>query len=973
MRPLFFALFIASGFTGLIYESIWTHYLKLFLGHAAYAQTLVLALFMGSMTVGAWAAGRGALRWPNLLLGYAVVEGLIGLCALGFHDVFLAVTAYGYEAMHDAGSPAAAGAVKWTLSALLILPQSVLMGMTFPLMAGALWRRAPERAGNAVALLYFGNSFGGAVGVLTSGFLLLEWLGLDTTMRMAGALNLLIALAAAALARRREARLPQVREGGARWTGLDRLLIAVALLTGLASFVYEVSWIRMLSMVLGASTHAFEVMLAAFILGLALGGLWIHRRIDRLREPALLLAGVQVAMGLLAASTVLTYGYTFDAMLALMGTVARTDAGYALFNLGSFALVLAVMLPATVCAGMTLPLLTLALVRRGHGEASSGRVYAANTLGALLGVGLAVHVGLPLLGLRGLLYAGCAVDVAAGLALLIGLGNGRRLWFAATALGSVAAIVLPAGATSFDQRLMAAGVYRKGHRLEADSRVIAQQDGKTATVHVTASKDILAIRTNGKADASLSTSPTAPPAEDEATAVLAGLLPLMHRPDAKVAANIGFGSGLTTHAMLSTAQLDRLDTIEIEPAMVDLARRFRPINERAYSDPRSRILLDDAKTVFATSGQVYDIVVSEPSNPWVSGVSGLFSVEFYRLVKRYIRPDGLMVQWIQLYEIDLALVASVMKALGQEFGDYALYAANSADIVLVATPAPSLGPLRTDILRDPEATRLLRRAGVFGPGDLGLRRIGGRSDLEPLIEAVAVAANSDFRPVLDTGAARSRFLQRDAGELMALKQLWLPAMEMVGAGAAPASEGVTPFPPYPVTKPFYLARLVRDAVEDRPVVRTGLASELIPNINALIGPCRTAPDADALGVLLNVAANTLPYLPREEAERFWLALRAGGCARMAAAVSPPWNDLLLAVARRDGRTMAQRATELLATDRRLGGPPRKYLVAAAMLGLTSLGDRAGAWEVWSGARDGLDAPERDALIFRLLTAHARRG
>ncbi|MGH8697740.1 MAG: fused MFS/spermidine synthase, partial [Burkholderiales bacterium] len=192
---MLFLLFTISGFAGLIYESIWSHYLKLFLGHAAYAQTLVLALFMGGMALGAWLASRMSGRWPNLLRGYAIVEAVIGLAAIAFHALFVATTEAAYGSILPAlGSDTGAALVKWSLAAALILPQSILLGMTFPLMSAGLLRRHPERPGEALAMLYFTNSFGAAIGVLASGFVLIDRLGLPGTIQVAGALNLALAV-----------------------------------------------------------------------------------------------------------------------------------------------------------------------------------------------------------------------------------------------------------------------------------------------------------------------------------------------------------------------------------------------------------------------------------------------------------------------------------------------------------------------------------------------------------------------------------------------------------------------------------------------------------------------------------------------------------------------------------------------------------------------------------------------------------
>src|SRR6266702_2724945 len=455
LRGIYLLLFAFSGFSGLIYESIWTDYLKLFLGHAAYAQTLVLAIFMGGMAIGSYISSRYSLRWKNLLLCYAATEGLIGLCALPFHTAFDRTIFYSYTTIvPHLNNPAAVTAFKWSISALMILPQSVLLGMTFPLMSAGILRLFPEKPGSTVAMLYFTNSIGAAAGVLVSGFVLIRLVGLPGTIGIAGLINIALAVTVWSLLKKSEtsgktvdSKAVAVAQGpgrkrsktkvktaaaGDEYSGTGqvpelqfageksshetgplharpswyRFFLLASLVTGAASFIYEIGWIRMLSLVLGSSTHSFELMLSVFLLGLAFGGLWIHWRIERVASPVRYLAHVQVCMGLLALLTLPLYGNTFSVMQWLVKTLDKTDTGYALFNLSSSAIAMTVMLPATFCAGMTLPLITFILIREGHGERSIGAVYAANTIGAIIGVFFAIHVGMPFFGLKGLIACG---------------------------------------------------------------------------------------------------------------------------------------------------------------------------------------------------------------------------------------------------------------------------------------------------------------------------------------------------------------------------------------------------------------------------------------------------------------------------------------------------------------------------------------------------------------------------------------
>ncbi len=210
-RRFLLAIFVVSGFTGLIYESVWSQYLKLFLGHAAYAQTVVLAIFMGGMALGSWAVSRYSRGLRQLLWGYLLVEAVIGILGICFHRAFVTTTDLSFARVIPAlPSGWVINAYKWSLAALLVLPQSVLLGMTFPLISGGIIRRWPDRAGETLSILYFTNSLGGALGVLVSGFVLIGMVGLPGATLTAGLLNLALALAVWLVVRRQTEPLPHL-------------------------------------------------------------------------------------------------------------------------------------------------------------------------------------------------------------------------------------------------------------------------------------------------------------------------------------------------------------------------------------------------------------------------------------------------------------------------------------------------------------------------------------------------------------------------------------------------------------------------------------------------------------------------------------------------------------------------------------------------------------------------------------------
>ncbi|HET9325621.1 MAG TPA: fused MFS/spermidine synthase [Candidatus Eisenbacteria bacterium] len=811
--PALLVAFVLSGAAGLIYESVWSRYLGLFVGHGAYAQVIVLVIFMGGMAAGALAVARISERIADPLRLYAWVEAAAGVLGLLFHPAFVALTELAYRSIFPAfGESFALQAVKWGIAGLLILPQSVLLGATFPLMAAGVARRRRKEPGRVVALLYFANSLGAAAGVLLAGFWLVSIGGLRGTLAAAAILNLVVAggvlwiarRGAAApigegevpdaapsslapgptemprripgeIARRTPGEIAAKPAGGpapvargdhaappAAW--LPPLLIGVSFGTAVASFVYEIAWVRMLSLVLGSATHSFELMLSAFILGLALGALWLHRRADRFTRPLEVLAAAQWAMGALALGTLPLYAWSFQWMAAIVNGLEHAPRGYEMFSLARYAICLAVMLPATFCAGITLPLITRILMRSG-GERAIGAVYGANTIGSILGAALAGLALLPWLGLERLLAAGAALDIGLGV-LLLALPrperNVRQVAFAA--LGGLLVIVMVMVTVRLDPLRLVSGVYVTGRvPAKSESQVLYYHHGRTATVSVRVSGGLQTLSTNGKADASIdmtrltadSSQRRAPLTGDESTQFLAGMVSLAYAAQAKSAAVIGMGSGMTSHVLLGSPRLEKLVTIEIEPDMIEGARLFLPANQRVFEDRRSKFVIDDARSYFAASRERFDLIVSEPSNPWVSGVSGLFTDEFYRRVKSSLTEDGVLAQWIHLYSLDDDLVLTVLAALHRNFRDFHVRMVSRSDCMVLATDRE--GGLVPDwnVILEPGLQADLARTPPLAPRRLDATWVGDRATFAPLLERTR--PNSDFMPLLDLGAERARF------------------------------------------------------------------------------------------------------------------------------------------------------------------------------------------------------------------------
>jgi predicted membrane-bound spermidine synthase len=988
--PLF-VLFFVSGFSGLIYESVWSHYVKLFLGHAAYAQTLVLVVYIGGLALGSWLCARWTSSIANPLRAYAFIEGAIGLAALVFHRVFVATTDWGYATLLPSTcEPASAFcAGQWALSALLLAPQSILLGATFPLMSAAVIRLRESQPGHDIATLYFLNSLGAVLGVLASAFVLIPAVGLPGTLTTAGLANCAIAVAAWLLSRRAEpppSPQPTLVEASWDWssTRLTRVLLWTAMFTGLSSFLYEVAWIRMLSLVLGASTHSFELMLASFILGLALGGMWVRHRVDPARDPVRFLGLVQLAMGVAAAATIPVYGASFDLMAWLLGTLNRNAGGFVLFNLGSTAIALMVMLPATFCAGMTLPLITYRLLRSPTGERALGVVYAVNTVGAILGVVIAVHLLMEWVGLKATVLAGAAIDLALGVVLLAssaGEGARARSWsWAMPAVAALAVFLAFAFAFDIDPRKSASGVFRGGAaRISPDDKVIFHRDGKTATVDVVESRGALAIRTNGKVDAAIGSGDTA--IGDEYTMALLALLPLGHRPDARTAAVIGFGSGMSTATLLASARLERVDTIEIEPAMVEGARHFRPRVEAAYADPRSRVVIDDAKSYFARGRERYDIIVSEPSNPWVSGVASLFTQEFYERLQEYMNDGAVMSQWLHTYEMDSATLTSILKAVSHTFPDFVVYTTIDTDIVLIARKGGAAGRFQAEALGYPGLAPLLQRLKLGAPDVVERRLVGSWKTLGPyLTGSYAMPANSDFAPVVEHRASRTRFTRDRVGDLVDLLGAPIPILEMLDHGVPPFRErrelARVTVPEGMTTAAWTIHDII---MRSGPQAGAGV-SEAYEISAQLVRQwsmsCRTELSfGQVFSHLLSVAELVNPGLHPEVAGTLWRRIGESACARSLDPADRLWIDLFAAVGARDAPAMAERAAQALESQRNVRGPAAEYAFMAAVTAALAQHDAARANVLLDqGTRQWLRPGQRRSELGYLFSlASARTG
>jgi spermidine synthase len=423
------------------------------------------------------------------------------------------------------------------------------------------------------------------------------------------------------------------------------------------------------------------------------------------------------------------------------------------------------------------------LIGAGGGEKAIGAVYSVNTLGSIVGAALAALVLLPVLGLKTLLIAGGLIDMALGVWLLFlaGRRSGETRRFAMFVTGATAVVLFSAAFNvDFDRGVLISGVYRYGRVPKRGAKPLAfYKDGRTATVSVRKAEDGgYSLATNGKPDASLSPTWFEPVSDstttkrldgDESTQVLLPLITLAHAPNARQGAVIGNGSGMSSHLLLAAPKLEKLVTIDIEPEMINGSHTFYPVNRRVFDDPRSQFVHDDAKSYFAAANRKFDLILSEPSNPWVSGVSGLFTDEFYQRVRTYLAPGGVFGQWLHLYEIDDSLVLSVIKAVHRNFASYDVYLTADVDVLIIASNNAVLPRPDWSVLRGPAVSKDLAHFHPMSDATLDNIRLVTRDALVPLI-GNSDGANSDFYPTLDLLSERTRFMKSYARGFSALNE-----------------------------------------------------------------------------------------------------------------------------------------------------------------------------------------------------------
>lgn len=791
-------LFFGSGLSALIYELIWLRRLQLTFGSTTTSVTTVLAAFMAGLGLGSYLIGRfvdrsrlgGVRAYAFLELGIGFY-GLFSLPLLSLTEALFALVQTWLQL-----DPEWASLLKLLLAFPVLALPAGLMGGTLPaLVRGLVYEQ--RWLGERLGLLYGLNTAGAAVGAGLTGLVLIEVAGLWRTIALAVTINLLIGFFV--LIKLRGLHDPMSDEEPVyepppepvdRELKLRRHLrsgpvlfcAASVVLTGGLSMLYEVAWTRVISLVVGSSTYAFTLVLTIFLVGLALGSLLF----GYLYTPGrwqLSVRSLGLVLFLLGGWAALSLVAIPNLPWVMLWLVQMPGTSFARVLVAEGLLALFVLLVPALLFGAALPM-AMTLIARAVGQLGRdiGGAYLANTLGAIVGSVVTGFLLIPLFGTRATLLV--------GLCLNLGLAGAAALAFSSTLRRRIAGVVLAVGlgAVSFSQPEWPASLFDAGlhyqHRIDPartplearmrlaryPSKLLFFEEGVNATITVRRTNDAVTLFVNGKPDASS--------LEDMPHQVLLGILPAMAHPSPRRVGLVGWGSGVTAHALTLFPEIQQIDVAEIESAVVRASPTFRLVNEGVETDRRLRFIFDDARSFFRTSEARYDLLVSQPSNPWMAGVSNLFSLDFYEQAKDRLNPGGVFAQWVQLYYLDSESVALIMRTLLHAFREVQVWFSDGGDLVLLASDTPiriAHQRLTRAYQADGRVATLMSR---YGPGPNPENLFGcfllGTEELKQVLARLPGPLMTDDRPLLEYQAVRNLYRRSHAH----IEQLWQAKMDL---------------------------------------------------------------------------------------------------------------------------------------------------------------------------------------------------
>lgn len=765
--------FFLSGICGLIYQIVWTRMLSLLFGHTTFAVSTVITAFMGGLALGSYYFGRFADSNGNvmtflkrhgaspLFLAYGILEGMIGIYCLLTPFLFHVVETIYLQFSET--SFLTLTILRFLLCASVLVIPTFLMGGTLPLLSKFFIRHSSE-VGRKLGFLYFVNTVGAALGAFAAGFYLVRLIGIQMSLISAAVINIAIGLAVFLINKRipsaaGEEQAPgkdSQTQYGERAT-IDarhvRMLFYVFAFTGLASMVYEICWTRALALALGSSTYAFTTMLTTFLFGIALGSIIYGYTSKKFSFGLVAFGWLEVMIGISCLLSIFLLGKIPLFFIALFPYV---KSSYNLIITADFILCFLAMLLPTVIMGFVFPLAGKIYTSSFHDLGKRlGEIYAINTIGCILGAFATGFILIPVIGVQNSLRAAVMINVLCG-AIFIYTSQLTKLKKTAGSLVVIPVLFLAGYLPSWSPLIMSSGAaiyadwYRGDYRELQNNATgpVFHKDGITSTVSVFKDADNTYLKVNGKTDAST--------AGDMPTQLLLGYLPVLYHQAPEDVFIVGLGSGITARAVLDFPSIRSVTCAELEPAVVEASRFFASINGDVLKNKRFTLKIDDGRNALLASSKQYDIIISEPSNPWIAGIGNLFTKEFYKTSKAKLKKGGIFCQWFQLYDIDPVDVKMVLKTFFSVFPDGIVWRGCDADLILLGSQGALTLDYQTYLRHYRENgifQKALKEINITSPDAIFAHYILDARQIQPFLATASF--NSDDLPILEFSAPKS--------------------------------------------------------------------------------------------------------------------------------------------------------------------------------------------------------------------------
>lgn len=742
----------------------------LIFGNTTFATCTVLAGYMAGLGLGALYFGRRIDRGGNPVLFYGRLE--LGVAFYAFLTPALwKLMEWGCVAFYRSLQPDffTLSLFRFTIAFAALFIPTFLMGGTLPVMVKYFVERK-ENTARDVGRLYALNTAGAVFGVYLCGFYMLYTLGVWQSTVLTGVLNALIYYFAASVAPTIDGHPPSkadrgISEDSVKPSGsaapspfVSGALLFLFAVSGGVSMMYEIGWTRVLAISLGSSVYAFSIMLATFLVGIAAGS-WFFSLYSK-KFP--------VSVSVFAALEILT------AIFVLIGLNQFDDLSYrfvqvfnwsgdktAFLDFGRFILCASVMLPPTLCIGALFACFIHVYQHSGQLGSDVGKAYFANTLGTIMGSVLTGFLMIPLLGIQKTLMWGAWLNAGIGAAALILAWRACSVRTLVMAVGLTMVVTMSSLAVEpWNKTVFSSDTAVNPSRVKGLSReqflrsmrereTVFYKEGTNATVSVTRLRDNLSLAVNGKTDASTN---------DAFTQFLLGHLPFFARPDAESVLVIGLGSG-STLAAAASHPIKKLDAVELEGAVVDAARLFKDLNRNVLEDPRLRLFHNDGRNFLLLRPDTYDVIISEPSNPWMAGVANLFSYEHYRTLQKRLNSGGVVCQWLHAYSMSTQDLQMIIKTFASVFPNASLWTPYYPDLMLLGSEEPITFDMKKvkEVYGRPYVAQDLREYGLEAPEAIFANYWLGPKEIGRLAQGGRI--NTDNFPALEFSAPRYLYAQ----------------------------------------------------------------------------------------------------------------------------------------------------------------------------------------------------------------------